>query len=71
MRTSDILLFCIFIILGSLSFLAAVFNAKWFFKSNGASMWIKWLGLNGARILYGLLGLVLIVCGVYGMLFPR
>jgi hypothetical protein len=71
MKTSDLFLFSIFIILGLLSFLAAVFNIKWFFKSNGAATYIKWLGLNGARILYGVLGLVLIACGVYGILFPR
>jgi len=56
----------LFVLLGLLSLSAAIFNFTWFFQTSSARTFINWLGLMGARIFYGFLGLVLILCGVMG-----
>lgn len=71
MNTSEILIFIIFILLGVFSLSAAIFNYNWYFNTQGAAMFIKWFGRGGARIFYAILGLVLIACGIAGILFSR
>lgn len=68
METSEILIFCIFIALGLFSLIAAIRNYEWYFSTHGAAMFIKWFGRKGARIFYAVLGVLLIFCGVTGLL---
>ncbi len=68
MGTSEIIVFCIFISLGVFSLIAAIRNYDWYFSTHGASMFIKWFGRKGARVFYAVLGLILIFCGVMGLL---
>ncbi len=58
----------IFVFLGSLSMIAALFNFEWYFRTSNARIFVNLLGRSGARIFYGLLGLALIVCGIAGYL---
>ncbi|MDR1918691.1 MAG: immunity 17 family protein [Tannerellaceae bacterium] len=64
MGTAEYLVLSIFILTGSTSLIAAVFNFDWYFQSRKASSIVHWLGREGARIFYGLLGLALIAAGV-------
>lgn len=57
-------LFILFILIGTLSVAASVFNFEWFFKTNGAATFIRIFGYKGARVFYGILGLVLIRVGL-------
>lgn len=68
MGTSEIVIFCIFISLGVFSLIAAIRNYDWYFNTHGTAMFIKWFGRTGARIFYGTLGLILISCGIVGIL---
>ncbi|MCC8153756.1 MAG: immunity 17 family protein [Tannerellaceae bacterium] len=68
METSEYLFLLLFIMIGALAFSAAVFNFNWFFTTRQAKTFVNWLGRNGARFFYGLLGLALIVCGIAGWL---
>ena len=54
--------FFIFAIAGIIAFLAASFNWSWFFT---AQYVVKLYGRQKARIIYGALGLVLILMAVY------
>lgn len=67
METSDMLIFILFILLGSLALIAAVFNFDWYFNTQGAAMFVKWFGRKGARAFYVFLGIILIFCGVMGL----
>jgi small neutral amino acid transporter SnatA (MarC family) len=58
----------LFVFLGLLSVIAALFNFEWYFGTSNARTFVNLLGRSGARIFYGLLGLALIVCGVAGYL---
>lgn len=58
----------IFVFLGFLSLLAALFNFEWYFRTSSARTFVHLLGRSGARIFYGLLGIALIACGVMGYL---
>lgn len=68
METSDMLIFVLFILLGSLSLIAAIFNFDWYFNTQGAEMFVKWFGRKGARVFYVLLGITLIIGGIVGLL---
>lgn len=57
-------LFILFMLIGALSVAASVFNFEWFFKTNGAATFIRIFGYKGARVFYGILGLVLIRLGL-------
>lgn len=68
MTFAEHFILCIFIFLGALSTIAALFNFEWYFQTSSARTFVNLLGRSGARILYGLLGLTLITCGVIGYL---
>lgn len=67
MDSSIILLFVIFILLGSFSIIAALFDLKWFFSTQGATTFVHHLGHKGARVFYFFLGALLITCGCIGV----
>lgn len=55
----------IFAITGIIALLAALFNWGWFFTAQNAQYVVKLYGRHKARIIYGALGLVLILMAVY------
>lgn len=55
----------IFAIAGIIAFLAASFNWGWFFTAQNAQYVVKRYGRQKARLIYGILGLVLIIMAVY------
>lgn len=55
----------IFAITGIIALLAALFNWGWFFTAQNAQYVVKLYGRQKARIIYGALGLVLILMAVY------
>lgn len=61
---ADYFIILLFVFLGLFLVAASAMNLEWFFRTNGASTFVNWLGRTGARILYGLLGLIQIVCGI-------
>lgn len=66
-----VVLVVMFILPGSISFVAGVTGSSWFFSSQGTKYFRGTFGLVGARIFYTLLGLLLIACGVYGLIDPE
>ena len=64
-----------FIVLAGLfSFAGAVFDWEWFMTNYKAAVFVRILGRNGARLLYALLGLVLVALGLggaFGLIPPR
>ncbi|MDR0748563.1 MAG: immunity 17 family protein [Tannerellaceae bacterium] len=64
MRTTEYLVFAMFILTGIVSLTVAIFNFEWFFQSPKTATFVCWFGRNGARIFYGLLGGMLIAAGV-------
>ncbi|MDD2437009.1 MAG: immunity 17 family protein [Massilibacteroides sp.] len=68
MNIQETLIFFIFLLLGTFSLIAAIFNFDWYFNTQGASLFIKWFGRSGARLFYALLGLALLFCGIAGLL---
>lgn len=66
MILAEYFILSIFIFLGLFSLVAALFNFDWYFKTSNAMTIIHWLGRSGARIFYGILGAVLIICGIVG-----
>ncbi|HBK29020.1 MAG TPA: hypothetical protein DDZ04_04230 [Parabacteroides sp.] len=69
MEPSEYLILVLFICLGLFSVIASVFNLDWYFKTDGAMMFVRRLGRNGARVFYGALGIALIACGILGLLY--
>ena len=55
----------IFVFLGILSISAAIFNFKWFFKSENGRMFVKLFGYSGARIFYGIAGMGILYMAYY------
>ena len=55
----------LFFLIGAVSFLAACLNWDWFFQSRNLSMLVKSGSRNRARLFYGLIGLLLMVTGVF------
>ncbi|MDR1880600.1 MAG: immunity 17 family protein [Tannerellaceae bacterium] len=64
MKTSEYMVLIVFVVAGLFSLVASIGNFDWYFSSRKASGIVQWFGRTGARIFYGLLGLLLIVCGV-------
>ena len=54
----------LFIVPGILSFVSAALGAKWFLESRSAAAFRRHLGPRGARLFYGILGLLLIGAGI-------
>ena len=69
MTTPEIIVFSLFIVLGAISMAAGILNIEWFFKTEQARMVIKWFGYRGARLAYGIQGLLMIACGILGLCF--
>lgn len=57
-----------FIIIGLITVLACVFNWEFFFEHNKAQSLLKKFGRNGARIVYGILGALILVLGIFLLL---
>lgn len=55
----------IFVLVGLLAILAALFNWDWFFTANNTQFIVNNVGRGGARVFYIVLGLMMIVTGVY------
>ncbi len=66
MSPSEYIILILFILLGLFSVIAAIGNIEWYFQTDGARFFVRYLGRKGARIFYFLLGLALIACGVAG-----
>lgn len=69
METAEYLVLAIFVLTGSVSLTAAVFNFDWFFRSRKAATFVQQLGRNGARVFYGLLGIALVGAGILFFFF--
>lgn len=55
----------IFATMGTISLLASLRNWEWFFAAQNMQFITSRMGRNGARIIYGILGIVLIVLAIY------
>lgn len=55
----------IFILVGLLAILAALFNWDWFFTAHNTQFVVNNVGRSRARLFYALLGLLMIATGVY------
>lgn len=55
----------IFVSVGLLSVLAALFNWEWFFTAHNAQFIVSHAGRRRARLFYAALGLLMIATGVY------
>ena len=69
MAPSEYFILILFIALGLFSLVAAIWNIDWYFQTDGARIFVKRFGRNGARIFYILLGIGLIACGVVGFIY--
>jgi hypothetical protein len=68
-ETSEYLVLTIFVLTGSISLTAAIFNFDWYFRSRKAATFVENFGRNGARVFYGLLGIALISSGILFFFF--
>lgn len=68
MAPSEYFILILFIVLGLFSLVAAIWNIDWYFQTDGARMFVRRMGRNGARVFYALLGLALVACGVAGFI---
>ncbi len=59
------LLQAIMLLSGAVALSAAVFDADWFFRSRNAEPVVKTLGRKKSRLLYGLLGIVLMASALF------
>ncbi|MBO7302303.1 MAG: immunity 17 family protein [Bacteroidaceae bacterium] len=55
----------IFLLTGITALSASVFDWEWFFTADNASFLVRKLGRNGARWIYGIIGLIFIVAAIY------
>lgn len=60
----------IFLILGLLSISASIFNFKWFFTSENGKMFVKLFGRKGARVFYGIVGILILYMAYYVYSMP-
>ncbi len=54
----------VFIVSGAFAFLAAVLNWEWFMNHRKVRFFVRLFGRTGARIFYGVIGLVLVLLGL-------
>ena len=54
----------LFVVVGAIAVLAAVFNWEWFFSAHNSQYIVRRAGRRRARLLYGLLGGIFIAVGV-------
>ena len=69
MQPSEYFILVLFIVLGAFSITASVLYLDLYFETDGARIFVKRFGRNGARIFYVLLGIGLIACGVVGFIY--
>ena len=55
----------IFLLTGIIALLASLFNQDWFFTADNCRYVVKKFGRNGARWIYGAIGVFLIAAAVY------
>lgn len=55
----------IFLLTGVTALSASAFDWEWFFTADNASYIVRKLGRNGARWLYGSIGLTFIIAAIY------
>ena len=55
----------IFLLTGAISLLSALLNWEWFFTTDNARFAVKKFGRNGARWIYGTIGLLLMTAAIY------
>lgn len=55
----------IFVLVGLLAILAALFNWDWFFTANNTQLIVSNVGRGRARLFYAILGVLMIATGVY------
>lgn len=68
MALSEYFILTLFVALGIFSMIAAACNMEWYFRTDGARLFVRHLGRNGARLFYFLLGVALVACGVAGFI---
>jgi hypothetical protein len=71
MDVPEYFILSLFLLLGLLSLIASLLNSHWFFHTGSALFFVEKIGLKGARLFYGVLGLILISCSVMGYLSWR
>jgi len=54
----------IFIAIGLFTLSAAAFNWDWFMNARNARFFVGILGRTGARIFYGVLGIIFLIAGI-------
>ncbi|QLG42218.1 immunity 17 family protein [Paenibacillus sp. E222] len=64
MQDQPVLIALLAIAAGIFSLLGGINNWDWFMKSFRAGLFVKTIGRQGARVVYGLFGIVLITIGV-------
>lgn len=69
MNPADYFIFILFILLGCFSSIAALFNFDWYFQTSAAQTFVRYFGRTGARVFYALLGVLLVVCGLLGLIY--
>lgn len=55
----------IFVLVGLLAILAALFNWNWFFTAHNTQFIVSNVGRSRARLFYALLGALMIATGIY------
>jgi hypothetical protein len=64
MQDQPVLIALLAIAAGIFSLLGGINNWNWFMRSFRAGLFVKTIGRQGARVVYGILGIVLITIGV-------
>ncbi|WP_063564459.1 immunity 17 family protein [Paenibacillus sp. O199] len=64
MQDQPVLIALLAIAAGIFSLLGGINNWDWFMKSFRAGLFVKPIGRQGARVVYGIFGIVLITIGV-------
>ena len=62
------LIYVLLFIGGLITLLGAILNWTWIFRSRRSKSIVSTFGLSGARIIYGIVGLALMVLSVLSML---
>lgn len=55
----------VFVFIGLLTILAAIFNWEWLFTAHNSQFIVKSIGRNKARIFYAIIGAAMIAAGIY------
>ena len=55
----------LFVLIGLLALLAALFNWEWFFTAQNTQFIVANAGRNRARLFYGIVGIILMIMSVF------